>query len=292
MNRLIKAGLPYGLIRLIQRREQILKEKLPKDVQTIINLNERFRNIHEGGRCFIIGTGPSLNTQDLLPLKNEIVFSLSRFYHHPLYEAIKPKYQIFSGLTLHAHVVEKPGLSYDFYKEAEDKVVSNEIFVHYGDMKFIKEYALFINHKLNYFYASDKIQNLQKKGIDLTKSIYGYSVVSELAIQIAIYMGFKNIYLLGLDHTWLKEVLNDRSYEHQFFSKNEGILGQNANSEFVAKVQSNLTLTFLISWYNEFYQGYTQLNQYCKKNGIIIMNATNGGLLDIFQRVHLKDILK
>ena len=41
----------------------------------ILKNNKKFKNIHEGKRCFIIANGPSIKTQDLRLLKNEICFS-------------------------------------------------------------------------------------------------------------------------------------------------------------------------------------------------------------------------
>ena len=39
-----------------------------------------YRNKHEGRRCFILGTGPSLKKTDLSLLKNEFTFGLNRIY--------------------------------------------------------------------------------------------------------------------------------------------------------------------------------------------------------------------
>jgi hypothetical protein len=39
-----------------------------------------FKNIHEGKRCFIIGNGPSLKTEDLEKLKNEYTFAANKIY--------------------------------------------------------------------------------------------------------------------------------------------------------------------------------------------------------------------
>ncbi|MFT6869716.1 MAG: hypothetical protein ACJA2L_000969 [Polaribacter sp.] len=55
-------------------------------------------------------------------------------------------------------------------------------------------------------------------GIDLTKSIYRFQNISILSIQIAIYMGFKEIYLVGLDHDWILRMF-DKSHMH-FLKKN------------------------------------------------------------------------
>jgi len=40
----------------------------------------RFKDIHRGERCFIIGTGPSLNQTNLSLLKDEITFGVNTLY--------------------------------------------------------------------------------------------------------------------------------------------------------------------------------------------------------------------
>ena len=40
----------------------------------------RYKDIHKGERCFIIGNGPSLNKMDLSLLKDEITFGMNRIY--------------------------------------------------------------------------------------------------------------------------------------------------------------------------------------------------------------------
>ncbi|MGH2621646.1 MAG: 6-hydroxymethylpterin diphosphokinase MptE-like protein, partial [Anaerolineales bacterium] len=40
----------------------------------------QIQNSHSGGRCFILGNGPSLAGMDLTPLKSELTFGLNRAY--------------------------------------------------------------------------------------------------------------------------------------------------------------------------------------------------------------------
>lgn len=292
INRYLKAALPYGFVQFVKKKEQRKNNELSTDIQKTLSINEKFRDIHKGERCFIVGTGPSIKSQNLLPLKNETVFSLSRFYHHEHYKLIKPKYQVFSGLILHPHVFEKKNLPYDFYHEAEMKIISDEIFTHCGDKNLINTNQLFNKHQVNYIAPYAGINDIHKIGIDLTQSIFGYYVISELAIQIALFMGFKEIYLLGLDHTWLKEVINNRKFDHQFYPLNTGILGKKNLSEFNIKVQSGITFQKLITMYSGFHNGYNALKEYGETKGIKIYNATKGGMLEIFERIELEEVLK
>ncbi|MFT6869717.1 MAG: hypothetical protein ACJAYY_000302 [Paraglaciecola sp.] len=93
-----------------------------------------------------MGTGPSIKTQNLLPLKDEIVFSLSRFYYHPIYKIIKPKYQVISGYV-HHNLVEEDGKAYDMAKEVEESSIAKEIFNNYSDKEFFEVNRLFCKKK-------------------------------------------------------------------------------------------------------------------------------------------------
>lgn len=56
--------------------------------------NEELKNKHKGRRLFVVGNGPSINEQDLRPLKAEITFFVNRGFLHPHYETIQPTYHI------------------------------------------------------------------------------------------------------------------------------------------------------------------------------------------------------
>ena len=64
-----------------------------------IEANIIFKDIHKGKRCFIVCNGPSINTQNLLLLQNEIVFSVSSGYHHPDYLNYQPAYHCLPPLS-------------------------------------------------------------------------------------------------------------------------------------------------------------------------------------------------
>ena len=56
--------------------------------KNLIIKNIKLKNIHQGERCFILGSGPSIINEDLIPLQNEIVFALNNFYVHPDFSKI------------------------------------------------------------------------------------------------------------------------------------------------------------------------------------------------------------
>src|SRR5262245_54602744 len=54
--------------------------------------NRRLLGRHRGARCFVLANGPSVLKQDLLPLRDEVVLSVSNGYLHKDFDAIAPAY--------------------------------------------------------------------------------------------------------------------------------------------------------------------------------------------------------
>lgn len=291
MNKYLKYILPYGLVRLQQKFEIHKNNKLSPIILETLKNNEQFRDKHKGERCFIVGTGPSLNNQDLFPLKDEIVLALSRFYKHPLYSIIKPKYHIFSGLNKHPKIFDDKDKSFKFYQEAENNIISDVIFTHFRDKKFIDNNNLFQHNQINYYYPSRSINCLDSYEINLNHSIFEYHIITSLALQISLYMGFNEIYLLGFDHTWLKELLNNDIFEHQFYLSHEEKLYHKNHGTF-SDLNFDEKFTSLIDWYYNIFRDYNNIEEYAKKKSIRIYNVTSGGLLTMFNRKNYEDIVK
>ena len=96
--------------------------------------------------------------------------------------------------------------------------------------------------------------------------------VTYVLIQIAVYMGFKEIYLLGVDHSFSRELLPDGSLKI-----NDGVINYFQSNYS----KSNDTPARI----KHMDLAYMQARMYCELNGIRICNATRGGKLEIFERV-------
>ena len=121
--------------------------------------------------------------------------------------------------------------------------------------------------------------------IDITnKMLCGYSVTID-CIQLAIYMGFKKIYLVGIEHSEI--VTGQYSY---FYNRNQSIVG---NKDTYASNSGEVIADFSVQLYTRYnlWKQYEKLKKIAEKNGVSIYNATKGGVLDIFKRVDYDSIL-
>lgn len=225
-----------------------------------------YKNLNESRRCFIIGNGPSLRAGDLDKLKNEYTFGTNMIYKIFSETKWRPTYYVAQDYVALEHL----------YKDSLNNLRSSKIFLP-TDVRNIN-----INYSkdINYFYLNRRnpFPRCPKFSSDVSKVIYEGGSVTYSAIQLAAYMGFKEIYLLGMDHSY-KRVINTRgeitedNCVKDYFSVN---YNQNQSN-----TPANLELPSL---------AYNSAKQYCDKNKINIYNATRGGKLEIYDRVNFDEL--
>jgi hypothetical protein len=154
-----------------------------------------FENKHQGERCFILGNAPSLKEEDLSLLKNETIFICNKGY---LITKMLNLYRYDYYFCTDQHV-------YIDNHENIKKLVKCPKF--YSSKIFKKETRKLITED---YVLIDKSKNLPRLGHDVmpvkfqdTWGLTG-SVVLE-ASMVAFFMGFKEIYLLGVDLNYQNE---------------------------------------------------------------------------------------
>jgi hypothetical protein len=98
---------------------------------------------------------------------------------------------------------------------------------------------------------------------DISQAIYdGYSITYSL-LQIAVYMGFKEIYLVGADCHYQSDLSKHHFVESGFYDKQAATVGE------------RMIYAFKVA------------QSFCDSKGIKIYNSTRGGMLEVFERVSL-----
>lgn len=217
-----------------------------------------YHNIHNGERCFIIATGPSLTMEDIEMLRDEYTFSMNsicKLYDEtdwrPTYFAIQDGC-VFASLEdiirKHKEVPVFIGDNIEWKHKREDDWINFPLdtMYHAYDIQIEKYHAKFSDNAYNIVYD-------------------GYSIAYS-CIELAVYMGFKEIYLLGTDCTYTgpKEHFIDNGVEDR-------------SRKFATP---------------KLVTAYTVAKEYADKHNIKIYNATRGGVLEVFPRVKLEDVLK
>ena len=142
----------------------------------------KFKNLHQGESCFIIGNGPSLNKTNLAALRDYHTFGLNKIY------LMLNKVD----LNLSYHVAVNPFVIEQSVKEFESMTCPS--FLSY-------KAARGVIHNLNdvYFITTGGPYTFQP---NLLKEIPEGHTVTYVAMQIAFYMGFSKVFLIGVDHNF------------------------------------------------------------------------------------------
>ncbi len=102
-------------------------------------------------------------------------------------------------------------------KELDQGTGDSTFFFALPDQARVEGGGNFANRQLHYLWFGASSEMILNTGIDLTRPIVSPSTVTIMALQVAMYMGFRQIYLLGCDHNQIVG-LNKRKW---FFSTEE-----------------------------------------------------------------------
>ena len=166
--------------------------------------NKRFKNLHKEERCFIVGNGPSLNKLDLTKLKDEITFTVNNIMQdRDIYESVNPNYHVFID-PLYFNL--NPDVSLDKTRIELLKSINYQnnkpvCFTSVEGYSAYQKYGLSNHLRLYYLYQHKTLTTGFSGEIELSKNIPSSQNVVQAAIFAAIYMGFKEIYLIGCDMT-------------------------------------------------------------------------------------------
>ena len=266
--------------------ENLYYRKYKKN-KSLLKANVRFKELYKNQRCFIVGNGPSINKQDLTPLKNEIVFSVSQGYKHRDFKTIKPKYHLSPQIT-YGLLNEDDVISY--FKEMDDNIGDAELFLNQTEAELVKNNNLFAGRKVNYVYLGigmkpSYIKTLKNGIPDITNIIPGVSSVPVMCLMVALYMGFKEIYILGVEHS------DFRTKEYKYaFAPNETIRNKHfgLSKDFKTDVSNYDTFHIMAFLWEE----YRRIRKIAEKNSVRIVNLSLDSELDEFECMKFEDVFK
>lgn len=235
-------------------------------------------NGHLGQRCFVIGNGPSLLPEDLNKLaKNDIAsFGTNRIYRiypntvwRPTYYVCIDKDTLLSSINDIKNAGDYPKmLNYSAAKYGR-KESDN---VHYICMDW---------HMQKDYYnitAPDRL-------VDDPSQYFSYlGTVTATAIELAMYMGFSEIYLLGCDHNYALKARKDGTIYRDPTVKTSYFAGGGGEKDIDSKLSVQ---------HEELMTGsYIACENTARERSVRIYNATRGGKLEVFERVDFDSIVQ
>ncbi len=218
----------------------------------------RFYNTHKNEKLILMCNGPSLNDIDFNVCENQIIMGLNK---------------IFLGFN-------RFNIYPNYYVATNRKVINSSI----KEIKKLNCITFTPNHSIesiekgpfNYFV---NISKKEKFFLDITKGINeGYSV-TYVGLQIAYFMGFSKVILIGLDH------------RYSFFGKpnQEAFMDGNDPNHFDPSYFRNQNWDNPDLTNSEKY--FKIANEIFKRDNRKIIDATINGSCNIFPKMNLEDAI-
>lgn len=237
--------------------------------KNILKQNLEFKNIHLGQRCFILGTGPSLSHLTGINIENlnkEIVFGVNSLYKSKVGSEITPQYYALMDNLYWGEWSET-------FSEIRKKYPGKPpIFI--TDTRALDTVNLVAENSSTIYIHSKKYPT-NKMSADIDKNIYAAMNVISYSILSAIYMGFREIYLLGCDYSAFCTSGKGHCYD------DEAEVGQ-----------INYNLAFYLKFYWITTEFHYLIAKLAKRMNVSVINLTPNSLLDAYQMDSIEKVLK
>jgi hypothetical protein len=228
-----------------------------------------FYNRYKGKRCFIVGNGPSLNKHDLSLLNNEYSFAVNSIYYKTREDGFKPTF----------FVVEDSSV----INENKSEILSYDVPFKFFPAKYQSLHpkqngTYFFNLNRGFYETSSPNYAIPRFSTDISKVVYCGQSVTYVNLQLAYFMGFTEVYLIGMDfdyiipksHKRTGDVLLSDTDDPNHFHKDYFGKGKTWKDPKLDRVLMNYKMA--------------KLAFDCA--GRKICNATHGGHLEEFERVN------
>lgn len=216
--------------------------------------NKELKNKKKFDKCYIIGLGPSLKDINLNGLDGDSIV-VNHFYKFGKDIKFRPTYYLaVDNSFASSEHIDSIYEAIDLYKYSTTFILSEKITKEIKNLDFSGIYSVFGGGQL--FNSNSKI--------DFTKRYpIGFNVLAD-AIMLAIYLGYKEIVLLGADFN--------------------SFASQKALHVYEEEDDRKIELWKELFCYSIVAHVHKELNNYGKKNNITIINATKGSLIDSYDR--------
>lgn len=141
-----------------------------------------YRDINQGKRCFIIGNGPSLRQTDLIRLKNEFTIGMNRIYLMFPELGFRTSYY----LSVNDLVIEQCA--------ADIQALNMPRFVSWRSHQWLRPQP-----DLFFLYTTYTGPGFNP---DATGRLWEGATVTYVALQLAFFLGFSQVILIGVDHSF------------------------------------------------------------------------------------------
>jgi len=234
---------------------------------------------YAGQRCFIMGTGPSLNRMDLGLFEEEHVWGVNKCYL--LFDRIRwrPSFWV---------AVDKRVVP-DISREMNSLTRSLPETTFFFPVKFREEWLLQSRSNV-YWYSEIELEESTPPermfSTDITKWVSGVRTVTIAALQLAVYLSFNPIYLIGCDTSY--DV--SRTVRTEAGQPDALVSTQNDDQNHFDRGYFGRGSKWHEPKVDRMIYHYEQARKACDAIGVSVYNATFGGNLEVFPRVDYREL--
>ena len=221
----------------------------------------QMKDIHQGQRCFIIGNGPSLKNTDLYLLQNEYTFGMNRIYLKFPELGFSTSYY----LSVNSLVIEQC---------ADDiRALTIPKFLSWRSRNLIEP-----TDDMHFMHTTYSGPNFAR---DVRGRLWEGATVTYVAMQLAYYLGFEQVILIGVDHSFSTRgrpntTITSQGDDPDHFD--EAYFGKGFRWQLPDLETSERA-------YRMAHDVYTQDNRQ-------VLDATIGGKLEVFPKVNYNELFE
>jgi hypothetical protein len=218
------------------------------------------KDIHRGQRCFIIGNGPSLRQTDLTKLRGEYTFGMNRIYI------------LFPEL----------GFTTTYFLSINDLVIEQSA----GEILALPM-PKFLTWRSHHIFSPETCQRANMPTFLYTTytgpnfahntagRLWEGATVTYVALQLAFHMGFSQVVLIGVDHSYVSKG-----------EANKAVTSQGDDSNHFAPNYFGKGFRWQLPDLETSERAYRMAKAAYEADGRQILDATVGGKLTVFQKVN------
>lgn len=263
------------------------------------NFRNPYKKLHRerNNPVYILANGPSLSQflakaeSDFSEYENADFFAVNEFVNTPAYLLIRPRYYVFSDMLYYSDTIYSERGHRTMRSLAERTEWEMTLFVPmiYKKSEYLAPLRENKNISIVYFHCHTA------EGFEcVTDYLYrkalcgGGSTVAIPAIYASLFMGYKDLRVYGIDHTFFDNIVVDDNNvvnfrETHFYKDERSVLRPLIYHDTTPA--RNITMKEYILARGDAFKRHERMQKLAQSMGAVIYNCTPGSLVDAYPRM-------
>lgn len=229
---------------------------------------EAMRDLHQGERCVIVGNGPSLNSTRLEYLSGEVTIATNGIFYKTEESGFMPTFFVVEDTSVMQENLDRI-IDYD----PEYKLFPAQ----YRSLHPPGERTLFFRMNRGFYEKSGPNYCVPRFSVEFPERAYCGQSVTYINLQLAYFLGFTEVYLVGVDF--------DYRIPDSAIRNGDNITSTESDPNHFHPDYFGAGKTWKDPKLDRVLLNYQYAKRIFESTGRKIYNATQGGKLEVFERV-------